>query len=346
MSFDAHFTAIDFETANRRQDSACQLAAVRVRHGTIAESRMWMIRPRPFYFSPGNIQIHGISPDDVENESEFGDIWDDIHSFLDGDCIVAHNASFDLGVLHACLQVHRCDVPNQSFTCTRAIARATWPNRQRFGLKPLSDWLGIRFKHHDALEDSVACAKVLLAAGIDRGADDLESLERELGLQRGQSGPWGYTSVSKRRRRRKASPSPQSDGPTRLKEQSSGYQVLPQGHLETGSPVFGSPVFGNQTFDIQRLLIRADFLRRFQGQSVVIAGRLKTLDQELAKELATRLGGTCQDQVDTKTTILIVEGQSVDAIEATQAADDLRKNGAEIRVLSEVDFLGEIVAQN
>ena len=54
MAFLANFTAIDFETANRRRDSACQLAAVRVRDGQLDQERMWMIRPDPFFFSNGD----------------------------------------------------------------------------------------------------------------------------------------------------------------------------------------------------------------------------------------------------------------------------------------------------
>ena len=38
MDFAADFTAIDFETASRRADSACQLAAVVVREGRIVTS--------------------------------------------------------------------------------------------------------------------------------------------------------------------------------------------------------------------------------------------------------------------------------------------------------------------
>ena len=55
MDFAADFTAIDFETASRRSDSACQLAAVRVREGRIVYQACWLIRPEPFYFSEFNI---------------------------------------------------------------------------------------------------------------------------------------------------------------------------------------------------------------------------------------------------------------------------------------------------
>jgi len=56
------FIAFDFETANRRSDSACQLGAIVVRGGQVVGRHQWMIRPRPFFFHPGNIRIHGIHP--------------------------------------------------------------------------------------------------------------------------------------------------------------------------------------------------------------------------------------------------------------------------------------------
>ena len=203
MPFAANFTAIDFETASRRSDSACQLAAVRVRDGQIVDQAMWMIRPEPFFFSNFNIEIHGITPQDVENEPTFGDIWDDVRERFGDDCLVAHNAGFDIGVLLACLQRHRIDVPDIHYTCTRAIARNAWPKRRRYGLKPLSDWLGHRFQHHDALEDSIACAKVLQAAGIYCKSGTLQELENKLRLSRGTAGPWGMKGPARVRKRSK-----------------------------------------------------------------------------------------------------------------------------------------------
>ncbi|MCG8652330.1 MAG: DNA polymerase III subunit epsilon, partial [Pirellulales bacterium] len=164
MDFEADFTAIDFETASRRPDSACQLAAVVVRKGKIGRTASWLIRPHPLRFSQTNIRIHGITADRVRDQPCFGDLWPEISEFIGSDCLVAHNAGFDLGVLLACLRSHDQAIPELEFTCTRAIARRTWVNRHRYGLKPLADWLGIRFQHHDALEDSLACAKLLLAA--------------------------------------------------------------------------------------------------------------------------------------------------------------------------------------
>jgi DNA polymerase-3 subunit epsilon len=330
MDFAANFTAIDFETASQRSDSACQLAAVKVRNGRIADERMWMIRPVPLYFSQGNIRIHGITPDRVRSESVFGELWPEIAETIDGDCLVAHNASFDMGVLLACLRAHRHPVPDLEFTCTRAIARRTWPHHRRFGLKPLAQWLGIRFRHHDALEDSIACAKILLAAGIDREAVSLPDLEKRLRLRRGSAGSWGYQGPSGRSLRRRVNPSyPSTDRPV------TGLPFLYPNQSQAADPAEADRV------DFQRLLVRAELIRPLSGKQIVICGRLRRCTQEEAQMLAMRLGGQLQPEVNDQTDLLVAGGGDDSQREK---AGRLQSQGNSIQIVAEDEFFGLIVA--
>ncbi|QDT12100.1 exonuclease domain-containing protein [Planctomycetes bacterium K23_9] len=334
MEFAANFTAIDFETASRRSDSACQLAAVRVRDGKIVNQAMWLIRPEPFFFAQSNIRIHGITPGQVEEEKTFGQLWPEIMQTFGDDCLVAHNASFDMGVLLACLTKHGQSIPNLQYTCTRAIARRVWPKRPRFGLKPLSDWLGVRFQHHDALEDSIACAKILLAAGIDRRVDSLESLEAKLTLSRGTAGDWGKqgpTRIKKRRQTAKAS------GAKTTTANSSFVREVPLAYQPS-------------TVDLQRLLVRADFIRPLAGQTIVFSGKMTKLSLTDAQQLAARSGGDCQSQITSLTSILVLgdedENTKNDRIEIgrqQQAAKQQGTDGPKVRILSELEFV-ELVA--
>ncbi len=134
------FVAIDFETANSRADSACQLAAVRVERGEIVDHRKWMIKPKRNYFAPRNISIHGIRPEHVTGAPNMEQLWPEFQQFIDGHVLVAHNAAFDIGVLVASLASHDIACPFLEFSCTRAIARRAWPGRSRYGLKPLGTW--------------------------------------------------------------------------------------------------------------------------------------------------------------------------------------------------------------
>ncbi len=292
------FTAIDFETASQRRDSACQLAAVVVRDSQIVDSACWMIRPDPMHFAPSNIRIHGITPDQVRDEPTFAGHWNEIAARLGDDCLVAHNASFDIGVLLACLRRHRLPAPELNFTCTRAVSRRTWPERRSYGLKPLATWLGIRFRHHDALEDSIACAKLMLAAGIATGAKTVESLESKLRLARGRAGDWGYSGPSAGRRRTNASgfgsrPARSSRG----ESSGNGSSGNPDGPAEPPAMPLG---------ELQRLIVRGEFLRPLAGRTVVFTGTFRSFSRDFAESLAARLGANCQSSVTSKTDVVVV----------------------------------------
>jgi DNA polymerase III subunit epsilon len=333
MTRAVNFTAIDFETANGNRDSACQLAAVIVRKGAIVDQAMWMIRPVPMYFSPGNIRIHGITPSRVANEPVFGDLWSDIAAKIGNDCLVAHNASFDIGVLRACLMRHRCDTPEMQYTCTRAIARRTWPHRHRFGLKPLAEWLGIRFQHHDALEDSIACAKILLAAGVDQQAQSLEELEKKLNLSRGTAGDWGQSGPAARRRSTSAGRSPSMaidrlSNSSRTAETKAGYLTTP----------------AIPPIDLQRLLIRAEFIRPLSGKRIVFAGRFRDFSRTQADTLASRLGGQTQDEIDEAVDLVVVGKMNPEDGNIQAEVDRINQSGAKIRVVDEEGFLGLMIA--
>lgn len=330
------FTAIDFETATHQSDSACQLAAVRVRGGEIVDSACWLIRPRPFYISPRNIEIHGITLDMVHDALEFGDLWPEIARTLGDDCLIAHNASFDLGVLLACLKTHGHPAPDIQYSCTRAIARRTWPDQPRFGLKPLSDWLGVRFRHHDALEDSVACAKIALAAAQQLGAESLEQLEEKLKLSRGTAGAWGKSGPSQARRSRAS--------------------TAANGRVTASSPTASShgsgPLVSTTGVDVQRLFVRAEFVQPLAGQRVVFTGTLNRIDRVDAERLTQACGGRCLASVSKLTNLLVVgqtdsrtlrSGRSMSTKE--QKARDLIAGGANVRILSEDEFL-RLVSQS
>ncbi len=342
------FTAIDFETANRRRDSACQLAAVVVRSGKIVDTAMWMIRPEPFYFSPSNIAIHGISPAKVRSEPTFAEHWPAISQFLvradtsTYDCIIAHNAAFDIGVLLGSMQSHRIEPPVLPYNCTRLIARQTWPGRARYGLKPLAEWLGIHFRHHDALEDSVACAKILVAAGIHRGVSTLEELETTLKISRGAAGPSGTQAPASLRKSRRQTTRTYSTTATRSENQ-----------VRESSIPFNDASKQDESLDIQRLMIRASFIRSLCGENVVFTGVLKRISRPDAEGLAKCLGAHHQTTINRKTTVLVVGAPDERTIASGrskstkhEAAEQLRTEGHSIRILSEDEFLSLVVYES
>ncbi len=156
------FAAIDFETANNYRDSACAVGLVIVSDGIIVQRMFTLIRPPTSFFQ--FTYIHGITWEDVENEGSFGEIWPNIFDGIKHvDFLVAHNASFDKGVLNACCSSHGILMPKQNFHCTVQIARKSW-NIFPTKLPNVCNYLDIELNHHEALSDAEACARIVIAA--------------------------------------------------------------------------------------------------------------------------------------------------------------------------------------
>jgi DNA polymerase-3 subunit epsilon len=334
------FTAIDFETANHQPQSACQLGAVVVRQGQVVARHCWLIRPRPLQFNRRNIEVHGITPTDVRDAADFGQLWREMQEAFANQVLVAHNARFDLGVLRACLTFYQLPVPDLQFTCTRAIARAAWPNQAGYGLRAIADRLGIVFRHHDALEDADACAQVLLAAAADRQTDDLPALEKALRLSRGRAGDWGIGGPQQRGGGRQRGGQQRSGATTsrggwrdRLRGTSASTSatavhrdgsVIVQQRLyfreppATSSPLenryqVNTPQVDQQAGDaagdagsLAQLFAGARQSQPLSGQTVVFTGLLQQLERGQAEHLVEVAGGVLAANVTRKTTLLVV----------------------------------------
>ncbi len=160
-----NFCAIDFETACYQRSSACAVALVKVREGSIADQYYTLIKP-PYGMGilPSFTAIHGIRMRDVEYSPTFAEVWPLMQSFIGSDYLVAHNSSFDRSVLRHCLECYNIAYPLPSFACTVQCARRAWPSLVNHKLDTVSRFLGIQLQHHEALSDSLACAKIYLAA--------------------------------------------------------------------------------------------------------------------------------------------------------------------------------------
>jgi DNA polymerase-3 subunit epsilon len=156
------FVAIDFETADHGRDSACAIGLVRVDDGIITERVHRFIRPPrdEFVFT----YIHGITWDDVAGEPAFGPVWSEIQPLLEGvDFLAAHNVPFDRGVLGACCASAGLPAPELRWRCTVQLSRRVLGIRPA-NLRHVCDTLGIPLRHHEALSDAEACARIVLEA--------------------------------------------------------------------------------------------------------------------------------------------------------------------------------------
>lgn len=154
------FVAIDFETAVNHH--ICSVGIVTVENGEIVEEFHALIQPPENEYSWHTIQVHGITPDQTLNAPSFYQVFPEIEKRLKGKIIVAHNEKFDRTVLQKSMRDNSLDYDElqlgKHWECTLKIYK-------KKGYKPANLAAccavhAIPLKHHDALSDARACAKL------------------------------------------------------------------------------------------------------------------------------------------------------------------------------------------
>jgi DNA polymerase-3 subunit epsilon len=172
-----------------------------VEDGQIKQTKSWLIRPPTPYFDPFNVSIHGITAEDVKDSPTFDQLWIEVGPMLNGNVVVAHNASFDMSVLRHVLDVYRIPYPELDYYCTCNLCRAAFPGHIAYRLDFMADVLGITFQHHDAEQDAAACAMIALECCRHEGLSSLAALAEHLAVSKGKLNPNGYSPCSLRRAR-------------------------------------------------------------------------------------------------------------------------------------------------
>ena len=101
-----------------------------------------------------------------------------------------------------------------------------------------------------------------------------------------------------------------------------------------------SPDSPIDSLDLQRLMVRAEFIRPLSGMQIVISGRLKRCSHEDAQQLAQRLGGQLQPEVNDQTDLVVIGSGTPDPREKSE----LQNRPNSVRVVAESEFFGLIVS--
>lgn len=151
------FTALDFETFTAERSSACAIGLVKVKDGHIIHKFYSLINPIRDNRSKNNSSVNGITLDMIENAPTFADLWPVIKGIIGEDYIVSHNASFDEDVWNNQIIEYNLEPEgSHKFICTF--------NLTGLSLEACCEKHNIDMgTHHDALDDAIACAKVMLA---------------------------------------------------------------------------------------------------------------------------------------------------------------------------------------
>ena len=119
---------LDFETANGKSGSICAAGCAIVDDGAVTERKEWLVCPHKGYrwMRPDFTDIHGLSYWDVCDCAEFVDIWPELRRMLlSADCVVIHNARFDLGHLRSVLSLYGQSPVEFDYADSLTISRRT-----------------------------------------------------------------------------------------------------------------------------------------------------------------------------------------------------------------------------
>jgi DNA polymerase-3 subunit epsilon len=310
-----NFVAIDFETANEKRWSPCEVSISKVIDGSIADTFTALIKPHPTAsFNTWNTQIHGIKAADVSQSPEFPAVFSEMFAFIGDLPFVAHSAGFDMGVLSQTASLYSLDVPEIPFYCTRVLAKQSRNlDLPSYSLANVCDALDVPFQEqHRAESDAVACARVALALVDLEGVSSISELSQRLLVRPGVLSGAAFSGTRSHRTR------------------------------------FSSSMGKGAAADFLNSISEDDiqFDDDFRGKEVIFTGALSSMERKTAQEKVLLAGGTTGNNVTRKTSIVVV-GTPYDS-ELRPGAEisgklrkvlDLRASGADIELLTESEFL-------
>lgn len=182
---DINFLGIDFEAATYARASVCQLGICVVRHGMVAATHSWLVRPPHNEYMACTSWVHKIYPDDTEFAPDFPEVWEDVLPLLEeSPALVAHNAPYDISCLREELALYGIVRPTLSYYCTLKASQQLYPELQRHRLHRLCEHFKISHeKHHRADSDAEMCARLFLREMKDYGATALAQMDELCGAR-------------------------------------------------------------------------------------------------------------------------------------------------------------------
>ena len=302
---DADFIAIDFETANNNNNSACSMGLVVVKDLKIIESKYFLIRPPIMSFDDININIHKIMAKDVKDKPKFPGIWNEIKHYFINNIVIAHNAQFDMSVLKSLQLEYNLNIPDFVYMDSMAISTKACGGEVKGTLGARAEALGVELtNHHNALDDTLACANIVIETVKRCKKKSFQSFIKV------------YSSLNKKQF---------SD----LKHQ----QYFKKGRT-----------FNSVKISEIETCTTADCNNPFYGKNIVFTGELSRYGRREAMQLVADLGGVIKSSVSSKTDYLIVGVQDKTIVgddglsNKEEKAYELIENGQDIEILDEDDF--------
>lgn len=309
------FIAIDLETACKNMNSACAIGIAVVEDLQIVDSFSSLIQPPNLFFEEANIKVHGITPSLVGQAPTFNDLWPRIqHLFSPHIPVVAHNAHFDMSVLHESSNV---DIPDFLFLDTIAMVKPFVDGKR--GLADCAAHYGLDLHHHhDAADDAYVCAQIAI-----------EVLKQTKCLSM-----WEFLAR------------------TDYVPMRAYSKLIPQKTFgdnaknKVGSGVSHRPSYANiRLSDIRPASVVTDVTHPLYGKNIVFTGQM-SIEREAAMQLAADVGAINKSSVSKKTDYLVVgvQDKSIVGEDGLSAKEEkayaLNAAGkAQIKIIRENEFV-------
>jgi DNA polymerase III epsilon subunit-like protein len=168
--FPAGLVAVDLETTGLSPlvDKIIEIAAVKITSTGEVSHFHQLINPL-IEVPEFTVQFHGLTNNDLMEaptiKRPLKAFWD----FVGRHPMVAHNSTFDLGYLIKSSHDFQIEFPplNIYDSCryARALYKKTENGPLNFKLSTLSEFVGFKLNHHVAMEDTLACLKIMAFLG-------------------------------------------------------------------------------------------------------------------------------------------------------------------------------------
>jgi len=302
-----NFVAIDFETANESRKSICSVGLSKVENGEIVDEYYTLINPEE-YFDPFNTGIHGITEDMVKDSPTYPEVRNNIINFIGELPIVAHYAPFDTGAIRDANEKYNLIHFNVNYFCSYALSRSLL-SLVSYNLDTVAKEFNYKFKHHNALDDSKACAAIVLGLSRKFELYTLIELTEKAGYKK-----LGYIN-------------------------SEGWHGFRK--TQKSSYTYVDILKQLQYPNIEEL----DQDNEFFGRQVAFTGTLSSMARKQAMQKIINVGGIPQNGLNKHTNYLIMGEQDLKKLNGEtksskiKRAEELLSKGSDIQLIGEKDFI-------
>lgn len=159
-----NFAVIDIETVNDSPTSIATIGVAGVDRGKIIETAEYHVKPEPFYFDSKATAVNGLKEEDFINAPTFSEVWGELSKWFSRyDFFVAHNASFDFGLLRTCCIEYNLTCKDFPVIDTLTYSKNSDLEVPDHKLNTLCNCLNVSLEnHHSALCDAIATAGLMV----------------------------------------------------------------------------------------------------------------------------------------------------------------------------------------